>query len=99
LFGFELGLFSARLRSRLFSYPFVNTLVMFIFGLPEIGFVLYNLSKLVAPFGQEGTKELKVQSEKLKTAFRQENKVKNSKLWNASRGVFVVCGSLRLRSG
>jgi hypothetical protein len=51
-----LGLFSARLKSRLFSYPVVNTLVMFIFNLFVIGFVLHNLSKLVAPFGQEGTK-------------------------------------------
>jgi hypothetical protein len=32
-----------------------------------------------------------VQSAKLKTAFRQENKVKNSKLWNAARVFFSAC--------
>jgi hypothetical protein len=39
----SLGLFSARLRERLFSYPAANTLVTFIFGFPQIGFELHYL--------------------------------------------------------
>jgi hypothetical protein len=53
-FAFKLGLFSAHLKSRIFSYPVVNTLFMFIFNFFVIGFVLHNLSKLVAAFRQEG---------------------------------------------